>query len=137
MGRGREIDAADAKGFGRGAGRGYDAERRDLRPTEATGVAMRVRRFPAVSALISLAALVACAPGVGGTKGSYRPVDDACGAAGLQMWVGQPLAGLTALPLDQPMRVLKPGQIMSLEYQENRLSVTVDGSGTITRLTCG
>ena len=98
---------------------------------------MRVRLFSAVPALIALAALAGCEPGVGGTEGSYRPVEDACGAAGLQMWVGQPLSGLAALPLDQPMRVLKPGQIMTLEYQENRLSVTTDDAGTITRLTCG
>lgn len=95
---------------------------------------MRLRLFPAVPALMALAA---CEPGVGGTKGSYRPVDDACGAAGLQMWVGQPLTGLSALPLVQPMRVLKPGQVMTLEYQENRLSVTTDEAGTITRLACG
>ena len=98
---------------------------------------MPLRPFPVVLAVTALAALAACEPGVGGTEGSYRPVEDACGAAGLQMWVGQPLSSLAALPLDQPMRVLKPGQVMTLEYQENRLSVTTDDAGTITRLTCG
>ncbi|QLQ17502.1 MAG: hypothetical protein HZT43_00205 [Exiguobacterium profundum] len=97
---------------------------------------MPLRPFPVVLAVTALAALAACEPGVGGTEGSYRPVEDSCGAAGLQMWVGQPLSGLAALPLDQPMRVLKPGQVMTLEYQENRLSVTTDDA-TITRLTCG
>lgn len=98
---------------------------------------MRLPLFPALSACLSLAALAACEPGVGGTKGTYRPAEDACGAAGLQMLVGQPLSALTAMSLDQPVRVLKPSQVMTLEYQENRLSATVDEAGRISRLTCG
>ena len=98
---------------------------------------MRLPLPSVLCALLSVAGLAACETGVGGTKGSYRPTEDACGAAGLQMLVGQSLSALTSLSLDQPVRVLKPGQVMTLEYQEDRLSATLDGSGRIARLACG
>jgi hypothetical protein len=37
----------------------------------------------------------------------------------------------------QVARVLKPGQVVTLEYLEGRLNVHVDAVNVITRLTCG
>lgn len=105
---------------------------------------MRLHPIPArpalaapVLALLALAVLAACEPGIGGTKGSYRPVEDSCGAAGLQQLVGQPATALTSMQLDQPVRVLAAGQVMTLAFQENRLTARVDEAGRITRLSCG
>lgn len=86
-----------------------------------------------VLAVIAFTALSACEGRVGGG----RLVDDNCGSTGLQPLVGQPLSALTAMPLQHEVRVLQPGQVMSLEYNASRVSVTVDGAGIITRVTCG
>lgn len=98
---------------------------------------MRLHPIPVVPALLALAGLVACEPGVGGTQGSYRPIEDACGAAGLQQLVGQPVGELTSMQLAQPVRVLEPGRVMTLDFQANRITAGVDASGRITRLACG
>lgn len=37
----------------------------------------------------------------------------------------------------QTVRVLKPGQVVTMEYREGRLNVYVDGNNAIERVACG
>jgi hypothetical protein len=83
---------------------------------------------PLAAALVLLAACVAPpAP----------PEGDACGAAGLQGLVGQPETVLAAMTFPAPMRVLRPGMAVTMDYSPDRLNVTLDAGGTITRVACG
>lgn len=34
-------------------------------------------------------------------------------------------------------RVLKPGQVVTMEFREGRLNLPVDGNNVVTRVTCG
>ncbi len=60
-----------------------------------------------------------------------------CGAAGLQGLIGSPVA---LLPADGPwgaLRVIRPGQMVTMDYSESRLNVTVDAADIILTLACG
>lgn len=66
-------------------------------------------------------------PGCGADQlGSYigrKATDDV--VAAIQAWRGQ-----------SPVRVLKPGSIMTMDYRPDRLNIEVDAQGTITRFRC-
>lgn len=65
------------------------------------------------------------------------PPVGSCGAAGLQGLVGSPVA---LLPADGPwgtLRVIRPGQMVTMDYSESRLNATVDGRDIILTLACG
>ncbi|ETX14491.1 hypothetical protein OCH239_02700 [Roseivivax halodurans JCM 10272] len=81
--------------------------------------------------LILLAAgLAAC------TAAEPNPSAPACGADGYQSLVGSPLAAVT-LPAELPQRVIRPGEIVTMEYRADRLTIDVDEAGTITGVRCG
>ncbi|MBV2360004.1 hypothetical protein KUH32_09475 [Thalassococcus sp. CAU 1522] len=61
---------------------------------------------------------------------------DACGAAAFSAAVGQPAVAL-ALPTDRPVRVIAPGQPVTMDYNAERLNVLVDSVGIVTELRCG
>lgn len=89
---------------------------------------------------VALLGLVACMPegGAGsGAGGGMPPVEDACGAAGLQQMVGQPASALDTMRFAQPMRVIRPGQAVTMDYNAERLNFAVGEDGRITRVYCG
>lgn len=85
-------------------------------------------------ALCLTAALSACtmaeAPAV-------LPDENACGASGLQGLVGQPASVLASMTFAMPMRVIRPGMAVTMDYSPARLNVAVDDAGKITRVSCG
>ncbi|MDR0807758.1 MAG: hypothetical protein LBE86_01275 [Gemmobacter sp.] len=95
-----------------------------------------MRRF-----LISIAGcglLAACVPVV--TPGPAPIVPDMrprCGAERLQWMVGQTESAMTGINHQGPLRVLRPGSLATMDFQPDRLNVSINTAGRITEVTCG
>lgn len=66
----------------------------------------------------------------------------ACDAAAVQHLIGKPetaAAGAEAQRLSGAarMRWIRPGQMVTMDYREDRLNIDLDASGRITGLRCG
>jgi hypothetical protein len=89
------------------------------------------RLAPALA--LSLLALTACIP-------VTEPMPDppaTCGADGLQGLIGQSEAVLATMRFAQPIRIIRPGMAVTMDYNPNRLNIEVDGFGQIIRVSCG
>ena len=62
---------------------------------------------------------------------------EACGAEGLQDLLGAPVAEQDFSGIGGAQRVLAEGSPMTMDYRHDRLNVTYDGTGAITRIWCG
>lgn len=101
---------------------------------------MTQTRFPTrpfvLAALLALAACnstqspgpAARAPGGGG--------EGVCAASQLSGFIGQP-ANAVDLSGNDPMRILPPGSVVTMDYNPARLNVELDEAGLITRFYCG
>lgn len=99
----------------------------------------------ALTTLALLSTLAACAsstPPVE-TGGPLPPqADGSCNADAAQSFVGKPADAQNteqariAAGADVA-RVLKPGQVVTMEYRQGRLNLDVDASNTITGVRCG
>lgn len=100
-------------------------------------------RLAALIAVLSLAACVETAPTLppidagNPAPNPVPPAADTCGAAGLQVLKGQSVALFESQARSGPSRVLRPGQPMTMDYNEARVNVEVDNQGRITRAFCG
>jgi len=65
------------------------------------------------------------------------PVTNACGAAALQILLGQPVTVLPDRGQWTTLRVISPGQAITMDFSATRLNAEVDASGRMTRLFCG
>jgi hypothetical protein len=106
---------------------------------------MNRRRIPAMppAAALLVIALAACstAPTAPPMSDPVPPTTLQCHADAAQSLVGQP-----ATPQNvelarqragaQVVRVLKPGQVVTMEFRDGRLNVYVDDANVITRLGC-
>lgn len=98
----------------------------------------------ALSALACLSMLAACTstPPVD-TGGPLPPQTSAsCDAGAAQGFVGkqgdaQTVEQARIAAGAEVARVLKPGQVVTMEYRDGRLNVDVDASNTITGVRCG
>ena len=63
-------------------------------------------------------------------------VADACSAADYQSLTGARLAAVT-LPADLNIRIIGPGQVVTTDYDAERLNIDVDVVGNIIRVYCG
>lgn len=62
----------------------------------------------------------------------------ACGAPGLQYLVGQDEGALAAMTFAADrVRVIRPGQAVTMDYAPARLNIELDGTGRIVRVFCG
>lgn len=84
---------------------------------------------------MSVAALAGCVP----DEKSAEPDASAlnCGKAELAHLVGDPVESYDFKALDQDVRILPPGSVMTMDHRPDRLNVDVDGEDRITRLWCG
>jgi hypothetical protein len=93
---------------------------------------MRLINLPFVAAAL----LSACVPVIPGTPPPVGP-GDACGAAQLQVLLGQPVTVLPDIGPWSTIRVIRPGQAVTMDYSETRLNVEVDAADRIIRIFCG
>jgi hypothetical protein len=91
-------------------------------------------RSPAPAALGAILVLAACVPEDGATG---LPAEDACGAAALQQLLGAPVADQDFTGIGQVRRIMADGSPMTMDYRADRLNVTYDAAGRITRIWCG
>ncbi len=91
-------------------------------------------RLPAPAALGAILLMAACAPE---EPPATRPAEDACGASDLQGLVGQPVADQDFAAFGASQRIMQDGSPMTMDYRADRLNVTYDGRGRITRIWCG
>lgn len=68
-----------------------------------------------------------------------KPAKDttSCGAGPDSNLVGQSVDVLAAMTFPAPMRVIKPGMAITMDYNPERLNIDVDAKGIITRVWCG
>jgi hypothetical protein len=65
------------------------------------------------------------------------PGVDACGAAELQDMVGGSRRVLETIRFAVPVRVIEPGQAVTMDYNPNRLNILIDEGDTIASIRCG
>ena len=92
---------------------------------------------------LSLCAFAVSACTAGGTEPEAMPPppSEGCGAEQLSAYVGQPaseevLARIRAWRGEHPIRVLKPGSAMTMDYRPERLNIYLDDSGIIKEFKC-
>ena len=87
------------------------------------------------------AAETAATPAPAPVAGVEPPVP-ACDASQAEALVGQPVSDALAEQAREDagaerVRVLTPGQMVTMDFDEERLNIEVDAAGTITALRCG
>lgn len=84
--------------------------------------------------LIALIALAGCT-----TAASPLPTpdQDTCNAATYRDRVGQPATVLEHVLLLGKVRVIRPGDAVTMDYQADRINFMIDGTGTISAINCG
>jgi hypothetical protein len=93
-------------------------------------------RCPALLPLPILA-LAACVPSAPPEAPPPLPPENACGAADLQSLVGQPAAVLDTMRFGGPVRVIRPGMAVTMDYSADRLTIEIDRRERIARVSCG
>lgn len=88
---------------------------------------MRISLGPALLPML----LAACQPA------ATEPEADACNAAGWTWLIGEPVDVVAASTFPAPMRVIGPGDAVTMEYLANRLNVVYDENGIVTDVRCG
>ena len=59
-----------------------------------------------------------------------------CGAEALTHLIGQPVSAFDALDHKGPVRVIRPGQAVTMDYRLDRLNVVLDDLDVITGVNC-
>jgi len=91
------------------------------------------RKAPLATALLLCAACTLEPP----PTAEPAPEPDACGAARFSALIGGPLAAFDPGLAPGPVRVIGPGQAVTMDYAPARLNVSHDRSRVITRIACG
>ncbi|HVG48977.1 MAG TPA: I78 family peptidase inhibitor [Rubellimicrobium sp.] len=65
------------------------------------------------------------------------PADDTCGASGLATYIGQDASILDTARFANPVRVIRPGDMTTMDFNPQRLNFELDGLGEIERIRCG
>jgi hypothetical protein len=102
-----------------------------------------MRRIP--SFLLAASVVAACGQQptwVHAPVASSAVAGETCDAAGAQFAVGRPLdvqleRDARARSGAKVVRVVRPGQMITLEFNAQRLNIEVDGTGRVIRVRCG
>ncbi len=62
---------------------------------------------------------------------------DACGAERLSRFEGDELAAIGAIDVDGPLRVIRPGDVVTQDYRTDRLNIRVNRRDRIQSIYCG
>ena len=60
-----------------------------------------------------------------------------CGAQGYQNLIGQSADIFASMTFSAPMRIIKPGMAVTMDYSPNRLNAELDAQNRIVRIYCG
>jgi hypothetical protein len=102
---------------------------------------MTYKGYLAAGTIVASLMLAGCTASVGG--GTTPPAD--CGAAALQGKIGQPVTGQTAADVrvgGEPVqsrgnvRVVAPGQAVTMDFNPERLTIETDAQGNLVRAQC-
>lgn len=86
--------------------------------------------------IAALCVLTACAqPGPPTTLPD--PAEDSCGAAPHAALVGQDATALERVLIIGPVRVIRPGMAVTMDYQPDRINFEIGQDGRIVRIYCG
>tara|TARA_R100000789_G_scaffold7097_3_gene11432 strand:- start:4123 stop:4446 length:324 start_codon:yes stop_codon:yes gene_type:complete len=99
------------------------------------GITTMKRHINRLQYFFYILALSACEPA--GTPAPGGGGADECGASRYQGYVGRDGAVIVASDLPVSVRILHPGDIITMEFKANRLNFLVDDSGRIDRVYCG
>lgn len=91
-------------------------------------------RAPIIVTALSLT-LMACQPV--DTGPGTEPATDACGASAHIHLVGASASEAEGISASGPVRVLRPGEAVTLEFRGDRLNVALDARDRIVRVYCG
>jgi hypothetical protein len=94
---------------------------------DAMEMTMRIAFLAALTPL-TLAACQMAAP---------EPPADACNATGWTWLIGETVDVVAASTFPAPMRVIGPGDPVTMDYLPNRLNVVYDEAGIVTDVYCG
>lgn len=90
-------------------------------------------KTPAKSVLIASALFLAACQMPADTP----PAEGSCGADALQHLIGAPVTAVQEIDTPEGMRVIGPGQPVTMDYRADRLNVEHDANDVITRIYCG
>lgn len=65
------------------------------------------------------------------------PVEDACGAADLQHLVGSPASAAEGVGTPGSVRMIRPGDAVTMDYRADRLNIELDAGDLVDRVYCG
>ena len=88
---------------------------------------------------IALLTLAACEPGPAPPSGPPLPPPDAdsCGAATHADLVGQDVTALERVLILGQVRVIRPGDTITLDFRPERINFEIDAEDRIARIFCG
>ena len=93
-------------------------------------------RIPALLLALPIA-LLGCVPEPEPPVTDPMPVEDACGANGLQDLVGQSAKKLEVMRFAKPVRIIRPGMAVTMDYSAERLNIEINEAKIISRVSCG
>lgn len=80
-------------------------------------------------------------PGVSASADAVQapaPVMKAADCSAYQSWVGQPVSEAAIQNTGRPYRILKPGSVMTMDFNPERVNVETDETGAVVkRVFCG
>lgn len=84
--------------------------------------------------ITAVAALTACTPRL--QDPSEFDGEPRCGAENFQFLLGKRETALEGVDLPPASRVLRPGDVITLDFSPDRLTIDIDGLGLISSVTC-
>lgn len=69
--------------------------------------------------------------------GGIGDTPDSCGLAQAQAFIGQPPEAVNAALFTQPVRVIRPGDLVTMDFNPERLNFRVGEDGLIESVDCG
>jgi hypothetical protein len=65
------------------------------------------------------------------------PADDTCGASGLADFIGEDASVVAATTFQTPIRIIRPGDMVTMDFSPERLNFELDELNEIIRVRCG
>jgi hypothetical protein len=94
-------------------------------------------RFLTSLAFIGSLALAACVEPAPIPPSPSQPVEDTCGASEFQYLVGQDVSPVFAVTFTQPIRIIRPGDSVTMDFSEERMNFNLDDKDIVLSVTCG